>query len=87
MKKKLLIFPFNGNGLEALDCIDKNYEFIGFVDAPPALGALAITCRYLLHDIGAIHSSWTVFIHCFKNFSRNWSCPCAYPGGTPWWEI
>ena len=32
-RKKLLIFPFNGNGIEALDCInDVEYEFIGFVD-------------------------------------------------------
>lgn len=32
-KKKLVIFPYNGNGLEALDCIDSNqYDFIGFVD-------------------------------------------------------
>lgn len=32
-KEKLLIFPFNGNGIEALDCIDfDKYDFIGFVD-------------------------------------------------------
>jgi sugar O-acyltransferase (sialic acid O-acetyltransferase NeuD family) len=32
-KEKLLIFPFNGNGLEALDCIDfDKYDFVGFVD-------------------------------------------------------
>ena len=31
--KKLLIFPCNGNGLEALSCIDSSiFEFIGFVD-------------------------------------------------------
>ncbi len=32
--KKLLIFPFNGNGLEALSCLTKSteFEFIGFVD-------------------------------------------------------
>ena len=29
---KLFIFPFNGNGLEALDCIKDQYEFIGFID-------------------------------------------------------
>ncbi|MGB3946822.1 MAG: NeuD/PglB/VioB family sugar acetyltransferase [Bacteroidia bacterium] len=34
--EQLLIFPFNGNGLEALDCIDNQYEFIGFVDDTPA---------------------------------------------------
>lgn len=32
---QLLIFPFGGNGLEALDCIDDNYEFIGFIDDNP----------------------------------------------------
>lgn len=30
--QKLLIFPFNGNGLEALDCLGNNYELIGFID-------------------------------------------------------
>jgi sugar O-acyltransferase, sialic acid O-acetyltransferase NeuD family len=29
---KLIIFPFNGNGLEALDCISGQYELIGFAD-------------------------------------------------------
>ena len=32
-KKKLVIFPFNGNGIEALDCINYDeYELVGFVD-------------------------------------------------------
>lgn len=32
-RKKLVIFPFNGNGTEALDCINfDEFEFIGFVD-------------------------------------------------------
>lgn len=32
-KRKLIIFPFNGNGIEALDCIDSDvYELLGFVD-------------------------------------------------------
>lgn len=35
MKTPLLIFPFNGNGLEALDCISEEFEFIGFVDDTP----------------------------------------------------
>lgn len=30
--EKLLIFPYNGNGIEALDCIGNQFEFIGFVD-------------------------------------------------------
>ena len=33
--KQLLIFPYNGNGLEALDCLGSNYEFVGFVDDTP----------------------------------------------------
>ncbi|MFD3002757.1 acetyltransferase [Pontibacter toksunensis] len=35
-KKKLIIFPFNGNGLEALDCISfDSYDLVGFVDDNP----------------------------------------------------
>ncbi|WP_162052633.1 acetyltransferase [Pontibacter pamirensis] len=35
-KKKLLVFPFNGNGIEALDCISFDaYELVGFVDDDP----------------------------------------------------
>jgi sugar O-acyltransferase (sialic acid O-acetyltransferase NeuD family) len=31
--KKLMIFPLNGNGIEALDCINlEEYEFLGFID-------------------------------------------------------
>jgi UDP-perosamine 4-acetyltransferase len=33
IKRKLVIFPFNGNGIEALDCVDPDkFEFIGFID-------------------------------------------------------
>ena len=33
MKQPLFIFPFNGNGLEALACVDDNqFNFIGFID-------------------------------------------------------
>lgn len=32
----LLIFPCNGNGLEALDCLGERYRCIGFVDDTPA---------------------------------------------------
>lgn len=37
MKKRrpLLIFPCNGNGLEALDCLGEEFEFRGFVDDTP----------------------------------------------------
>jgi sugar O-acyltransferase (sialic acid O-acetyltransferase NeuD family) len=30
--KKLIIFPFNGNGIEAMDCIEDQYELIAFAD-------------------------------------------------------
>jgi sugar O-acyltransferase (sialic acid O-acetyltransferase NeuD family) len=31
----LLIFPFNGNGLEALDCLGSEFRLLGFVDDTP----------------------------------------------------
>jgi len=35
-KKKLIIFPFNGNGIEALDCINfEDFDLVGFVDDDP----------------------------------------------------
>jgi sugar O-acyltransferase (sialic acid O-acetyltransferase NeuD family) len=34
-KQELLIFPYNGNGLEALACIGEEFSFIGFVDDTP----------------------------------------------------
>jgi sugar O-acyltransferase (sialic acid O-acetyltransferase NeuD family) len=33
----LLIFPCNGNALEALDCLGEAFELIGFVDDSPGL--------------------------------------------------
>ncbi len=35
MKTKLFIFPFNGNGLEALACISNEFELMGFIDDTP----------------------------------------------------
>jgi sugar O-acyltransferase (sialic acid O-acetyltransferase NeuD family) len=32
MKEKLLLFPYNGNAAEALDCIYDAFEVIGFID-------------------------------------------------------
>lgn len=31
----LLIFPYNGNGIEALDCLGDNYRLVGFIDDTP----------------------------------------------------
>jgi sugar O-acyltransferase (sialic acid O-acetyltransferase NeuD family) len=33
--KPLLIFPFNGNGLEALDCLGNAFRLLGFIDDTP----------------------------------------------------
>jgi sugar O-acyltransferase (sialic acid O-acetyltransferase NeuD family) len=33
--KPLLIFPYNGNGIEALDCLGEAYRFVGFIDDMP----------------------------------------------------
>jgi sugar O-acyltransferase (sialic acid O-acetyltransferase NeuD family) len=33
--EKLFIFPFNGNGVEALDCIDDKFDLVGFIDDLP----------------------------------------------------
>jgi sugar O-acyltransferase (sialic acid O-acetyltransferase NeuD family) len=33
--KPLLIFPYNGNGIEALDCLGDAYLLVGFVDDMP----------------------------------------------------
>lgn len=32
----LLIFPYNGNGLEALDCLGSAFRLLGFIDDAPA---------------------------------------------------
>lgn len=34
-KQPLLIFPYNGNGLEAIDCLGDAYRLVGFVDDTP----------------------------------------------------
>jgi hypothetical protein len=31
----LLVFPHNGNGLDALDCLGDAYRFVGFADDTP----------------------------------------------------
>jgi len=30
--KKILFFPYNGNAMEAIECLDDDWEFIGFID-------------------------------------------------------
>ncbi|MCU0438589.1 MAG: NeuD/PglB/VioB family sugar acetyltransferase [Raineya sp.] len=32
MKMQILLFPFGGNSMEALDCLDDEFEVLGFVD-------------------------------------------------------
>ena len=56
MPEKLIIFPCNGNGLEALDCIDPGaFEFVGFIDDNFASkqdpnGRWEVTSRNLLRE-------------------------------------
>jgi sugar O-acyltransferase (sialic acid O-acetyltransferase NeuD family) len=33
--KQILIFPYNGNGLEAVDCLGNDFELTGFIDDTP----------------------------------------------------
>lgn len=33
--KKLIIFPFNGNAIEAIDCLGNEYDLIGLIDDNP----------------------------------------------------
>jgi sugar O-acyltransferase (sialic acid O-acetyltransferase NeuD family) len=33
--RRLLIFPYNGNGIEALDCLGEAHRFLGFIDDTP----------------------------------------------------
>ncbi|MEO6660608.1 MAG: hypothetical protein ABIN44_09930, partial [Burkholderiaceae bacterium] len=33
--QSLLIFPFNGNGLEAIDCLGHAFRLLGFIDDTP----------------------------------------------------
>jgi len=46
--KRLLIFPYNGNALEALDCLGPEYDFLGFIDDD-------------LHKQGTQHNGFQVF--------------------------
>ncbi|WP_018479255.1 DapH/DapD/GlmU-related protein [Pontibacter roseus] len=58
LKKKLIIFPFNGNGVEALDCISfDEYELIGFVDddACKQSKQYDIYTRDILHQYRELH--------------------------------
>lgn len=32
MAKKLILFPYNGNAIEAIDCLNDEYQLIGFID-------------------------------------------------------
>lgn len=34
-RRDLLVFPYNGNGLEALDCIGTAFRFVAFIDDTP----------------------------------------------------
>ena len=55
LQEELLIFPCNGNGLEALDCVGERFRVIGFVDDTPEkqgkpCGGQAVLGRQALDD-------------------------------------
>ena len=63
--RELLIFPCNGNGLEALDCLGSAWHCLGFVDDTPekqetgayghaVMGRAALT-DYASADVLAVH--------------------------------
>jgi sugar O-acyltransferase (sialic acid O-acetyltransferase NeuD family) len=61
LKRKLLIFPYNGNGIEALDCIDENaFEFIGFIDDTPE--KLAKQNPYPIFDRSVLQNEPTALV-------------------------
>jgi sugar O-acyltransferase (sialic acid O-acetyltransferase NeuD family) len=39
----LLIFPFNGNGVEAIDCLGSAFHLVGFIDDTPGKQGTAFT--------------------------------------------
>lgn len=55
MRRKLIVFPFNGNGLEALDCLGDAFELVGFVDDAPEKhgrqGRFEVCSRELLTEV------------------------------------
>lgn len=52
MKEQLIIFPYNGNALEALDCIDESrYDLLGFIDDDPQKRNKATVARILERDV------------------------------------
>jgi len=62
----LLIFPCNGNGLEALDCLGDEYECVGFVDDTPEkqrAGAygLRVLPRAALNEV--LHAGAPLAVH------------------------
>jgi UDP-perosamine 4-acetyltransferase len=53
--KKLLLFPFNGNAIEALDCISgSEYQFLGFIDDSPE--KLATKHKYPVFDRSVLNT-------------------------------
>ena len=50
--KKLLLFPYSGSAIEALDCIDGQYECVGFIsDDPSLIGTSAYGIQIFNRDI------------------------------------
>lgn len=52
-QKPLLIFPCNGNAVEALDCITDDYRLLGFVDDTPEKQGTEV-CGHYVHGREAL---------------------------------
>jgi sugar O-acyltransferase (sialic acid O-acetyltransferase NeuD family) len=53
VRTPLLIFPLNGNGLEALDCLGDEFDLMGFIDDTPDKQALR-PCGVQVHSRAAL---------------------------------
>jgi sugar O-acyltransferase (sialic acid O-acetyltransferase NeuD family) len=71
--RPLLIFPCNGNGVEALDCIGEAFRAVGFIDdAPPSQGvgrfgipvlSRAAFAEHAAAQVLAVPGSPTSYVH------------------------
>jgi sugar O-acyltransferase (sialic acid O-acetyltransferase NeuD family) len=61
--EKLLIFPFNGNGLEAFNCIGDQFEVIGFIDdTPEKLGKTTFGIQVFGREILSMYNEAKVLV-------------------------
>jgi sugar O-acyltransferase (sialic acid O-acetyltransferase NeuD family) len=51
--RPLLIFPYNGNGIEAVDCLDRTYRLVDFVDDTPEKQGTGVGGHYPVLSMAA----------------------------------